>query len=130
MVPRPAALAARLRGPENVSILTAIVVAIPATLLVETRADGEGLGLLLLIAVGVVVPTMYRQQWPHHESVGGAVAWTVAASALVGAVLLGLAALLRTYVGLGGFASAALAFLVVGLGGPVVLYSLTGEPSA
>lgn len=73
MASRPAALKTWLRRPENVSILTAIVVAIPATVLVQAWLGWEGLGFLLLIVAGVTVPTMYRKQWTRHRSVGGTV---------------------------------------------------------
>lgn len=125
-----AAVATRLRRPENVSILTALVVAIPATVLVQSWLDWAGLGFLLLIAVGVTVPTMYRQQWPRHRSIGGAVGWTVAASVVVAAVLLGVALLLGTYGGVGELAAGVVGFLLVGLGGPLALYRLSGEMRA
>lgn len=54
----------------------------------------------------------------------------MAASDVVAAVLIGVALLLGTYGGLGELAAGVVGFLLVGLGGPLVLYRITGQASA
>lgn len=123
------ALASSVRRPENVSILVAIVLAVPTGLLAETWLHWEGLGFLLVLALGVMVPTAYRRQWPGHRSTAGAPAWTVVACAIAATVTVGLTTLGGTYGGQSEVIAAVVGFLVVALGGPILLYRLTGQAS-
>lgn len=111
---------ARLRTPENASILAAVALAVPAGTTASVLLHGDVLGFLLLMLVGVSVPTAYRTQWPADGSVPDAVAWTVAVGVLAGAAFLALALGLRVALGSATLASV-VAFLVTGLGGPLLL---------
>lgn len=122
-------LSTAVRRPVNVSILVAIAMAVLASLL-GSVLHGEALGASLLLAIGVIVPTAYREQWAGHRSVTGAVGWTVVASALAGAAIVGGTLALGTYGGRSGPTAAAVAFVVTSFGGLLVVSRLSQTASA
>lgn len=76
---------------QSLVILVAIVVAVPvAGALYEYTGDFAA-GFLLLVLLGVEVPSTYERRWPiAYESTVAIVAWTLGACALVAGAFLAL----------------------------------------
>ncbi len=110
---RLAALRDRLTAPRNVAILAAVAVAIPAAYAFHTAFEADQGDFLLLLALGVGVPTVHDRYGPT-DGVLAAVAWV-----LGGCVVVGLA-FVAVYVAMlsltSGFLASAVAFLVAYLG--------------
>jgi len=106
-------------GPEFPVVATAIVVAIPAAYLVQGALDAAmAFGYLLLLGLGVGVPRLY-DYWPRTHGRLGAVAWAVAACAVMAGEMAALYLLVEPVIG--GFAAAAVAFVVADLGSTILL---------
>ncbi|WP_435183950.1 hypothetical protein [Halobellus sp. EA9] len=105
----------------QLTIFAGVAAALPAAYAFRS-AYGSGPGsFLLLVTLGVVVPTAYDEYWPAYDRAGAAVAWilvacAVAATAFVACYLVGTEA-----AGLGSTPSAAVAFLATDLGGFALL---------
>jgi hypothetical protein len=101
--------------PRNVSILAAIAVALPAAYLFHTAVRAEQADFLLLLVLGVGVPTALEG---YDDSLSRVVALTLGACAVVGALFTGvyLAALSVT----GQFPAAVVAFIVSYVGPALV----------
>lgn len=103
-------LKADLYSRQSVVILVAILVAVPAAMLGMAPSYGFEAGFLLLMLLGVDVPSLYDREWPvAYSSIRVVVAWTLVACLLVGATYLALVVLARA-AGLGPLWSASLAF--------------------
>ena len=102
----------RLGTYQNLVTLVAVVVAVPAGLYAGMATGEFAVGFLLMMVVGVDVPSFYERRWPvTYDSAWVAVAWTVVASAL--AIFVFLALFWVASVALGpGLVSAAGAFVV------------------
>lgn len=110
------ALGERLASQRNVTILTAIAVALPAAYWFHT-AFGDGPGdFLLLMAVAVGVPTAADLYGPDHGRLWRAVATTAVASVAVGAAFVGVYVLGTGPLSLSPFVASVMAFLVAELG--------------
>lgn len=109
----------RCTTPRNVAVLAAVAVAIPAAYGLHAAFEAEQGEFLLLLALGVDVPTVHDQYGPQ-ERVLAAVAWTIGACAVVGAgfVVVFVAALSVT----SSFFASAAAFLLAYLGPLAVLW--------
>jgi hypothetical protein len=103
-------------------VLTAIAVAIPGAYLGQHSLGAEfEAGFLLLLALGVGVPTVY-ERWPRRYGVLGAVAWALVACAVVAALFGGTYLLLVDSVG--EFPATVVAFAVADLGPLAVVAEL------
>ena len=116
---RLADLRDRLTTPRNAAIIAAVAVAIPAAYGFQTVFDADQGEFLLLLALGVGVPTVHDQHGPH-ERILAAVAWVLGACAVVGllfvAVYVAALSVTSTVV------ASAVAFLVASLGPLAVLW--------
>ncbi|WP_318568670.1 hypothetical protein [Salinigranum marinum] len=106
----------RIWAQRNVTIYTALLVALPITYAFSTVFGPDG-SFLLLLTVGVVVPTAYNECWPPYDRTWKAVGWTTVAS-MVAAVAFATAFTLAVRL----FAASALvasggAFVVTAVGG-------------
>lgn len=93
-------LFARVRTVRNLVVAVAVVLAMPTGLYIGSVTGESGVGFLLLMVVGVAVPSAYDRRW--HERFPDpveAVAWTVAACAVSTTVYVGFYLLGRTAVG-------------------------------
>ena len=81
----PDSLSARLRSevlaPSSVVILTAAVVALVGTYIMQARTGNTTAGFGALLSIGVGVPTLY-DEWRVRSSMGAAFLWSLVASAL------------------------------------------------
>ncbi len=116
---RLADLRDRLTAPRNAAILAAVAVAIPAAYGFHTAFDADQGDFLLLLALGVGVPTVHSQHGPQ-EHILTAVAWVLGACAVVGLLFVAVyvAALSVTST----VPAGAVAFLVAYLGPLAVLW--------
>lgn len=103
--------------------VTAVTLAIPTAYLSQQAIDAPySVGFFLLILVGVGVPQLW-ERWPVAYGPPGAVLWTLVASTLMVAVLLGLFFVLQSVIG--EFPAAVLGFLVADLGPLWVVATVT-----
>ena len=109
----PSTLHKQWLTPRNAAILAAIGVALPAGWLFQAVVEPEQAAILLLLTVGVGVPTAHEGFGP--ESVGGAVAWVLAVSVAVTALFVGVYVAVRAVTGQ---VPAAAAAFVLGYAGP------------
>ena len=79
----------RLWTHRNLTITTAIIVGLFITYVFGVTFDPEG-SFLLLLTVGVVVPTLYDEYWPPYGQAWKAVGWIVGASVAASGVFVGL----------------------------------------
>lgn len=107
----------RLLTPRNAAILTAIAVALPAAYLVHTSFRAEQADFLLLLALGVGVPTALEGAVPH--SLTGAVALTLGACSVVAVLFAGVYALALSVAGQ--FPAAVVAFGISYVGPALVV---------
>lgn len=104
-----------LLGPETPVLLAAIVVALPTAYSVQHWLDsGFETGFLVLMTLGVGVPQLY-DRWSRQYSPLLAVAWALAACAVVTIVFVA-AYVVAQGLGAGTTIAAILAFLVADLG--------------
>jgi hypothetical protein len=118
----------RLATQRNVTIATAIAVAIPAAYGFHV-AFGAGTGdFLLLLAVAVGVPTAMDQYWRAHGRLLRAAGETAVGAVAVAATFLALYVLGTDVLSLSPFPAAVLAFLVADLG-PLAALALVDASS-
>ncbi len=112
----------------NLTIFTAILVALPAAYAFQATVGGRAMGgdFLLLVTLAVGVPTAYDNYWPAYDQTWTAVLWVLAACAVATGVYVGVFLLGTDVVGLAPFPSAIGAFLVTDLGGLGLLTWLHG----
>ncbi|MFB6171225.1 MAG: hypothetical protein ABEJ23_01740 [Haloarculaceae archaeon] len=110
----------RVATQRNVTIVVAILVAVPTAYAVQSTVGSDAGGFLLLVTLAVGVPTAYDEYWPAYDRTWLAVAWVLAACA-VAAVTFTALSLVGTAVGLSPALAAGVAFLVTGLGGSALL---------
>ncbi|WP_142860494.1 hypothetical protein [Salinigranum halophilum] len=110
----------RLWTQRNLTVVVAISLGLALThgFSVVFGPDGS---FLLLLAVGVVVPTLYDEYWPRYDRTWKAVGWIGVAAGVVAAAFAGL-----YWVGTEGLALAELpasagAFVLITVGGIVTL---------
>ncbi|MFC6973720.1 hypothetical protein ACFQL1_01965 [Halomicroarcula sp. GCM10025709] len=101
----PAHRWSRLRDERTLTILTGICLAAPLSYLAQTVvALGDGLVLLLLL-VGVGVPTAYDEYSPVDGGPARAVGWVAVASCVVTAEFVALVLVCRQFLPLSGWPS-------------------------
>jgi hypothetical protein len=108
----------------NAAILAAVAVALPAAHLFRAGFGAGQAGFLLLLALGVGVPTALDGVAP--DSLSGAVALTVGACAVVGMLFAGIYAVALSVAGQ--FPAAVVAF-VVSYVGPALVVGYLRRPS-
>jgi hypothetical protein len=105
----------RLTGQHNVSIATAILFALPAAFAFYNWSSGRQGSFLLLLLLGVSVPTLYDDGWGRYDRTWQTVVWTVTACAVVGVEFVGLYVLGLDALSLSTFGAGVGAFLVTTL---------------
>lgn len=120
----------RVFSQRNLTILTAIIVGVPAAYAFQTSIGGQGSSFLLLLVLAVGVPTAYDEYWPRYDRTATALAWIVGAIAVAG---IGYAVLFWVFVSvltLSEIAAGVGAFLVTTLGPARLLPRWTEEGPA
>ena len=75
---------------QNATILTAILVAIPTAYGFHVWSGAEQGDFLLLLLLGVTVPTVYDDLWPAYDRTWKAIVWTLGACGVVTVEFVGL----------------------------------------
>jgi len=111
-------LAGRVATQRNLTILVAILVAVPAAYGFRSAFGGDGLGgsFLLLMTLAVGVPTAYDNHWPQYDRKWIAVGWVIAACVVATAEFVGLYLFGTAVLGLTPLVASVGAFLVTDLG--------------
>ncbi|MFW6376624.1 MAG: hypothetical protein ACOC0F_01480 [archaeon] len=109
------------------SIATGIVLAIPVAYGVQSWTDAFAASFFVLILGGVSVPGLVDRYGPTADA-RSAVLWTIGGCLAVFAAFLALFAILASV--LAGTVAAAVAFIVVSLGAPVLLATVTANGTA
>lgn len=110
----------RLWTQRNLTISTAVLVALPVTYGFSVAFDPDG-SFLLLLTVGVVVPTLYDEYWPPYDRAWKAAGWIVCTSAVASAAFVGLYWVGTELVGSPSLLASVGAFLLTAIGGIAVL---------
>jgi hypothetical protein len=110
----------RLWTQRNLTISVAIVVGLLVTYGFSVVFDPDG-SFLLLLTVGVVVPTLYDEYWSPYDQAWKAVGWVVGASAVASGAFASLYWVGSELVGLSPLAASVGAFLLTTIGGVAVL---------
>lgn len=110
----------RLWTQRNLTITTAIVVGLLVTYGFSVAFGPDG-SFLLLLTVGVVVPTLYDEYWPPYDRAWKAVGWIVGASAVTSAAFVSLYWVGTELAGLSPLLSSAGSFVLTTVGGIAVL---------
>lgn len=106
----------------NLTILVAILVAVPTAYAFQSTIGGESAGnFLLLVTLAVGVPTAYEEYWPHYDQTWKAIVWIVVACAVVTVEFVGLYLVGMEYVRLSSLRVSIGAFLVTDIGNLVWL---------
>lgn len=121
---RLSSLRERWLTPRNAAILAAVAVALPAAYLFHTSFRAEQADFLLLLALGVGVPTALDGVGPDSPS--GAVALTLGVCAVVGVLFAGVYVLALSVAGQ--FPAAVVAFVVSYVGPALVVGYLRRRP--
>ncbi|WP_327054031.1 hypothetical protein [Halomicrococcus gelatinilyticus] len=100
----------------NVTIYLAILVAVPLASAFNTAVGGAQGGFLLLMTLAVGVPSAYDGYWPAYDATWKAVAWILAACAVVTVEFIGLYLAGTDLLSLSPFVASIVAFLVVDFG--------------
>ncbi len=100
----------------NITIIVAIVFAIPVSFLFQAIVSGTAGSVLLLLTVGVSVPKAYDEYWPAYKQTWKAVLWVGSAAALTTVEFSGLFLLGSEVATMSPSLSAGVAFLGVHLG--------------
>jgi len=79
---RPAAVYRWLTAQRQLTIFTALALALPTAYAFQSRVGTDTGGVLLLLLLAVGVPTAYDEYWQPYDRAWQAILWTV----LVGAV--------------------------------------------
>jgi|SRR6056297_3595915 len=116
----PSTAFARLRErattQRNVTIYVAILAAVPLAYAFDTAVGGAQGDFLLLMTLAVGVPSAYEGYWPAYDATWKAVAWVLAACAVVTVEFTGLYLAGTDLLSLSPFVAGIVAFLVVDLG--------------
>jgi ABC-type sugar transport system substrate-binding protein len=110
----------RLWTQRNLTVSTAIVAGLLVTYGFGVAFSPDG-SFLLLLTVGVVVPTLYDEYWPPYDQAWKAVGWVVGASAVASGVFVSLYWVGSEVVGLSSLAASVGPFLLTTIGGIAVL---------
>lgn len=121
---RLSSLRERLLTTRNAAILAAVAVALPAAYLFHAGFGAGQAGFLLLLALGVGVPTALDGVAP--DSLRGAVALTLGACAVVGVLFAGIYAVALSVAGQ--FPAGVVAFVVTYVGPALVVGYLRRPP--
>jgi preprotein translocase subunit SecE len=100
----------------NVTIYTAVLVAVPAAFAFREIIDASPGSLLLLLTLGVSVPRIYDEYWPAYRETWQAVVWILVACAIAGAQFTGLYILGTRVIHLSPLAAGVGAFVITDLG--------------
>lgn len=121
---RLSSLRERWLTPRNAAILAAVAVALPAAYVFHASFRAEQADFLLLLALGVGVPTALDGVGPDNP--GGAVALTLGVCAVVGVLFAGVYVLALSVAGQ--FPAAVVAFVVSYAGPALVVGYLRRRP--
>jgi hypothetical protein len=110
----------RLWTQRTLTVSVAILLALCGTYGFGVVFDPDG-SFLLLLTVGVVVPTLYDEYWPPYDRTWKAVCWVVGAAAVASAAFSALYWVGTELVGLSPLLASTAAFLVTTSGGIAVL---------
>ncbi|WP_380676576.1 hypothetical protein [Salinigranum sp. GCM10025319] len=110
----------RLWTHRNLTIATAIVVGLLVTSGFSVAFDPDG-SFLLLLTVGVVVPTLYDEYWPQYDQGWKAVGWIVGASVVASGAFVSLYWVGTELAGLSPLLASVGAFVLTTVGGIAVL---------
>jgi hypothetical protein len=110
----------RLWTQRNLTVSVAIVLALFCTYGFGVVFDPDG-SVLLLLTVGVVVPTLYDEYWPPYDRTWAAVCWIVVASAVASGAFTSLYWIGTGLFGLSSLPASVGAFLVTTTGGIALL---------
>lgn len=116
----PARLRAWLTSQRNLTIFTAITIAIPVAYTFHDTFGADSGDFLLLFTLAVGVPTAFDEYWDPFDRTWKAIGWVGVACSLV-TVLFTALYVAGTMAGLSSFDSGVGAFLVTALGGLLVL---------
>jgi hypothetical protein len=104
----------------NLTVSVAILLAFFLTYGFGVVFEPDG-SFLLLLTVGVVVPTLYDEYWSPYDRTWKAVCWIVVASAVASGAFTGLYFIGTELFGLSSILASAGAFLVATIGGIALL---------
>lgn len=105
----------------QLTIFAGVAAALP-TAYAFRSAFGSGAGsFLLLVTLGVAVPTAYDEYWPAYERARAAVAWILAACVVATAAFVACYLVATGAARLGATLGAAVAFVLTNLGGFALL---------
>jgi hypothetical protein len=110
----------RLWTRRNLTITTAIVGGLLVTYGFSVTFDPDG-SFLLLLTVGVVVPTLYDEYWSPYDQAWKAVGWIVGVSAVASGAFVSLYWVGSELVRLSPLLASVVAFLLTTIGGIAVL---------
>jgi hypothetical protein len=110
----------RIQAQRNVVVYTALLVALPITYGFNTAFGPDG-SFLLLLTVGVVVPTAYNECWPPYDRTWKAVGWITVASVVAAVAFATAFALTVRLSSASALVASGGAFLVTAVGGFVSL---------
>jgi hypothetical protein len=110
----------RLWTQRNLTITTAIVGGILVTYGFSVMFDPDG-SFLLLLTVGVVVPTLYDEYWSPYDQAWKAVGWIVGVSAVASGAFVSLYWVGSEVVRLSPLLASVATFLLTTIGGIAVL---------
>ncbi|RLM90974.1 hypothetical protein D3D02_04235 [Halobellus sp. Atlit-38R] len=112
---RPAAVYRWLTAQRQLTIFTAIALALPTAYAFQSRVGTDTGGFLLLLLLGVGVPTAYDEYWPPYDRAWQAILWTVLVGAVAAAEFTAFYLIGTDVLGLAPRSSTAGAFLLTGL---------------
>ena len=100
----------------QLTIVTAIAVALPTAYAFQSWSGAAGSGFLLLLTLAVGVPTAYDEYWPTYDRTWKAVSWVLVSCAAATVEFAGFFLAGTTVLALTPITSAVVAFLVTNLG--------------
>jgi len=111
-------ISARLMTQRNLTIFTAILIAVPTAYAYHSMVGGNGQSgdFLLLMTLAVGVPTAYDEYWPRYEQTWKAIAWVLVACAIATIEFIGLYTAGAELADLSPFVASVGAFLITDLG--------------
>lgn len=110
----------RLWTKRNLTISTAIGIGLLVSYGFSLAFGSDG-SFLLLLTVGVVVPTLYDEYWPPYNQASKAVGWIVGVSAVASGAFVSLYWVGTERAGLSPLLASTAAFLLTTIGGIAVL---------
>lgn len=105
----------------NLTIVTAIVLAVPVAYAFQVAFDSGSGDFLLLLLLAVGVPTAFDEHYAPFDHTSKAIGWVIGACAIVTAEFTGLYLVGTMVVGLSPFAAGAGTFLVTAFGNLIAL---------